>query len=90
MVIFTSIERETVEDFFKGKARAHSCPDLPLRDTATVALVDRYMLTCVERDGLLYRCLPYYQRRTHSATVKYVKKTWRVSLSISVRTAMIR
>ena len=50
MVILTSIARETVEVFFKGKARAHSCPDLPLGDTATVALVDRDMLTRVWND----------------------------------------
>ena len=43
--MLTSIGRETVEVFFKGKARAHICPDLPLGDTATVALVDRDMLT---------------------------------------------
>ena len=30
--------------FFKGKTRAHICPDLPLGDTATVAPVDRDML----------------------------------------------
>ena len=47
MVILTSIGRETVEVFFKGKARAHICPDLPLGGTASVALVDRVMLTCV-------------------------------------------
>ena len=33
--------------FFLGKARAHSCPDMPLEDTATVALVDCDMLTRV-------------------------------------------
>ena len=33
--------------FFQGKASAHSCPDLPLEDNATVALVDRDMLTRV-------------------------------------------
>ena len=45
MAILTSIE--TVEVFFKGKARAHSCPDLPLGDTGSVALVDRDTLTRV-------------------------------------------
>jgi hypothetical protein len=30
-----------------------------------VAWVDRDMLTRVERDGILHRCLPYYQRWTH-------------------------
>ena len=54
MVILTSIERETVEVFFKEKARAHSCPDLPLGDTATVALVDRDMLTRM-RNEMDYR-----------------------------------
>jgi len=34
MVILTSIERETVEVLLKGKARAHSCPDLPLGDSS--------------------------------------------------------
>ena len=33
--------------FFKEKTRAHSCPDLPLGDTATVALGDRDTLTRV-------------------------------------------
>ena len=51
MVILMSIERETVEVFFffffKGKARAHSCPDLPLGDTTTVGLVGRDTLTGV-------------------------------------------
>ena len=41
------VDRETVEVFFKEKPRAHSCPDLPLGDTAIVALVDRDMLTRV-------------------------------------------
>ena len=49
-----------------------------------------YTDTRVERDGLSHRCLPYYQRRKHWISVKYVKKTWRVSLSIGVRTTMIR
>jgi len=39
--------------------------DLRNRITAAVALVDRDMLTCVERDGLSHRCLPYYQRWIH-------------------------
>ena len=48
MIILPSIETETVEVFFfKGKSRAHRCPDLPLGDTATVALVERNMLTRV-------------------------------------------
>jgi len=34
MVILTSIERETVAVFFKGKARAQCCPDLPLGDSS--------------------------------------------------------
>ena len=42
MVILTSIERETVGFFFLRKS-----PDLPLGDTATVALVDGDMLTRV-------------------------------------------
>jgi len=33
-----------------------------------------YADTCVEWDGLSHRCLPYYQRWTHWASVKYVKK----------------
>ena len=33
--------------FLKGRARAHSCPDLTQGDTAAVALVDRVMLTRV-------------------------------------------
>ena len=42
-------------------------------------------------NGLSHRCLPYYQRCTHWASVKYIlKKTWRVSLSIGVRNTMIR
>jgi len=50
-----------------------------------------YTDTCVKRDGLSHRCLPYYQRWTHWAPVKCVKKkTWRVFLSIGVRTTMIR
>jgi len=49
-----------------------------------------YADTRVEQDGLSHRCLPYYQRWTHWASTKYVKKTWRVSLSIGVRTTMIR
>ena len=48
-----------------------------------------YADTRVERDGLPHRCLPYYQRWTNWASVKYVKKTWKVSLSIGVRTTMI-
>ena len=48
-----------------------------------------YADTRVERDGLPHRCLPYYQRWTHWASVKYVKKL-RASLSISVRTTTIR
>jgi len=47
-----------------------------------------YADTCVEWDGLSHRCLPYYQRWTHWASVKYVKKR-RVSLSIGIRTTMI-
>ena len=43
------VDIETIEVFFSfhGKARAHSCPDFPLEDAATVALVDRDMLTRV-------------------------------------------
>jgi len=44
----------------------------------------------VERDRISYSCLPYYQRLTHWASVKYVKKLGRVSLSIGIRTTMIR
>ena len=64
--------------------------------TAAVALVDRDMLTRVERDGLSHKCLPYYQRWIHWAAVKYIYiyiyiyKTWRISLSIGVRNTMIR
>ena len=49
-----------------------------------------YADTRVERDGLSHIYLAYYQRWTHWASVKYVKKTWRVSLSIGVRITMIR
>ena len=50
-----------------------------------------YADTRVERDGLSHKCLPYYQRWTNWASVKYVrKKTWRVSLSIGIRTTTIR
>ena len=49
-----------------------------------------YADTRVERNGLSHRCLPYYQMWKHWASVKYVKQTWRVSLSISVRNTMIR
>ena len=50
-----------------------------------------YADTRVERDGLSHRCLPYHQTWRHWAYVKYVKKkTRRVSLSIGVRTTMIR
>ena len=45
MVILTSIERETVEVLFLRKSPPHSCADLPLEDTATVALIDSEMLT---------------------------------------------
>ena len=41
-----------------------------------------YADTRVERDGLSHRCLPYYQRWTNWAPVKYVKKK-RVFLSLS-------
>ena len=66
MAILMSIERETVEVFLKEKPRAHSCPDLPLGDTATAAPVDRDMLTCLWNE-IDYRIdvLPYYQRWTH-------------------------
>jgi hypothetical protein len=30
MVILKPVERETLQVLFQGKARAHSCPDLPL------------------------------------------------------------
>ena len=46
--------------------------------------------TRVERDGLSHRRLSYYQMWTHWASAKYVKKAWRVSLSVGVRTVMIR
>ena len=51
-----------------------------------------YADTRVERDGITHRCLPCYQRWTHWASVKYIKKknTWTVSLSIGVRITMIR
>jgi len=63
--------------------------DLRNRITAAVALVDRDMLTRVwnEMDYRIDVC-----RITKGASVKYVKtkNTWRVSLSIGVRTTMIR
>ena len=39
-----------------------------------------------------HRYLPYYRRWTHWTSVKYgeKKKTWRISLSIGVRTTVIR
>jgi hypothetical protein len=38
-----------------------------------------------------HSCLPYYERWTHWTSVKYAKKkTWRFSLSIGVRTTVIR
>jgi hypothetical protein len=49
MIILTPIEKETIRVFLK-KARAQSCRGLPLGRssiTATVALVDRAMLTRV-------------------------------------------
>ena len=54
MVILTSIEREIVEVFFKEKPAHIVTPDLPLRDTATVALTDRDMHTRV-RNEMDYR-----------------------------------
>ena len=69
--------------FFKGKARAHGCPDLPLGDTATVALVDRDMLTRVwnEMDYRIDVC-----RITKDGHIVHLRggthtHTWRVSLS---------
>jgi hypothetical protein len=47
--------------------------DLRNRFTAAVARVDRDMLTRVKRDGLSHTCLPYYQRWTYRASVKYIK-----------------
>jgi hypothetical protein len=91
MVILTPIEGENFQ-VFKGKARGHSCPDLPLRDSSNkYGRQPWYADTRVERDGLSHRCLPYYQRWTHWASVKYVKKkkTGGVSLSIGVRINMI-
>jgi hypothetical protein len=46
MVILTPIERETFQ-VFKGKARAHSCPDLPLGDSSNKYGRRPYMLTRV-------------------------------------------
>jgi hypothetical protein len=43
MVILTPIEK--LSKFFKGKARAHICPDFPLGDSRTCMAVDRDMLT---------------------------------------------
>jgi hypothetical protein len=89
MVILTPIERETFQ-VFKGKARAHSCPDLLLGDSSNKYSRQLwYADTRVERDGLLHRCLPYYQRWTHWTSVKHVKKTWRIPLSIGIRITMI-
>jgi hypothetical protein len=89
MVILTPMMRETFQ-VFKGKARAHSCPDLSLGDRSNMyGLRPWYADTREERDGLSHRCLPYYQRWTHWASVKCVKKTWRVYLSIGVRITMI-
>jgi hypothetical protein len=91
MVVFKPIERETFQ-VFKGKARAHSWFDFPLGDSSNkYGRRPWYVGTRVERDGISHRRLPYYQRWTHWASVKYVKKkTGRVSLSIGVRIAMIR
>jgi hypothetical protein len=92
MAILTTIERKTFQ-VFKGKARAHSCPDLPPGDSSNkYGRRPWYADTRVERNGLSHRCLPYYQRWTHWASVKYVKKkkTCRVSLYIGVRITMIR
>jgi hypothetical protein len=51
--------------FFKGRARTHSCPDLPLGDGSSKYGRPRYADTRVERDGLSHRHLLYYQRWTH-------------------------
>jgi hypothetical protein len=91
MVIPTPIERENFQVFFKGKARAQSFPYLPLGDSSNK--YDRrpwYADMRVERDGLSHVCLLYYQRWTQWASVKYVKKSLTVSLSIGVRITMIR
>jgi hypothetical protein len=50
---------------FLGKARAHSCPDLPLGDSSSKYGRPRHAGTRVEQDGLSHRRLPYYQRWTH-------------------------
>jgi len=48
-----------------------------------------YADTRVEQDGLSHRCLLYYQMWTNWASVKYMKKSLRISLSIGVRTTVI-
>ena len=65
--------------------------DLRNRITAAVALVDRDMLTRVwnETDYRIDVCL-LPKVDTLSICEIYIKKTWRVSLSIDVRTTMIR
>ena len=83
---------------FGGLWRTLFVPPLPdnlqvlrYRITATVALVDRDMLTRVwnEMDYRIDVC-----RLTKGGHIErlcnMLKKTWRVSLSISVRTNMIR
>jgi hypothetical protein len=47
VVILTPIERETFQVFLKGKAHAHSCPDLPLGDSSNKYGFNRDMLTRV-------------------------------------------
>jgi hypothetical protein len=72
MVILTLIEKNS--KFFKGKARAHSCPDLLLGDSSNKHGRRPWNAdTRVERDGLSHSCLPYYQRWIHCASVKYVQ-----------------
>jgi hypothetical protein len=90
MVILTPIQK--LSKFFLGKGRAHICPDLPLENSSNKYGRRPWCADMrVERDGLSYRCLPYYLRWTNWASVKYVKKkkTCRVSLSIGVRITMI-
>ena len=65
MVILTSIETETVEVFFKGKARAHCCPDLPLGDSSskygvqeTRAVILCFGIRTGQEDDALMRWLP--------------------------------
>ena len=88
-----------VRIFLLGVCEGHClCASTPRKSPGSSQLYHRccssgrpwYADMRVERDGLSHRCLPYYQRWTHWASVKYVKNIWRASLSIGVRITMIR